>query len=1291
MTAGPTLSQPSAASEIEYAADPAETPPGRRWGSLRLRKERARTPDPDRTPRRWLLLPSLLLLAATLAQRPGKIVADTKVALVLDPAHFLSTILHLWNPLQDTGSIGDQSTGYLMPMGPFFLLTHGIRIPAAVAERLWTALILVTAFWGLVRVADALGLGNRIGRVLAGLAYAASPFVLSRIGDSSALLLGHLLLPWVLLPLIRATYRRGERELLSARRAAALSGCAVLLTGGVNASVTLDMLIMPALWLLLMCRGRSAWILRGWWVLAVFCATAWWMLSLQFLGRYGLNFVKYTETATTTTSVTSLPETIRGTADWLGYLRFGGAGFPSSWTYISAPAAIVASFLLAGVGLAGLARTHVPARRFLVASLAIGVLAVAAAYAGNPHGVLAGPWLKALSGPLAALRNINKFQPLIRLPIALGLAHCAPLLFMGAKVRARRWRRALNIVTVAVLAGAVVVGAAPLGLSRLYKNGSFTSVPTYWKQAAAYLQKSANGTRTLLVPGSGFGAYSWGIPADEPMLWLARSPWAVRNIIPLGGVNSTRWLDGIEQQLGQRSTPELAAVLGRAGYGFVLVRNDLQRSVNDSPPSTDEVHTAMAHSGLKRVAAFGPMVSGRPSGIQSFLHTPPTPGKYPAIEIYEQPNPTRADAYPASALAVLSGGPEIMPYLPSTGVLENRPTVLAADLAAGDKGYAQLPNGVKPTAWIDTDSLTRRDEQYGSLHNGTSYVLPVGEKAAGESTKPQVRLDVSADGHQTTSLLDGIASITASHYAFVLAAVPAASPQSAIDSDPATSWSVAGFPHNNVGQWLQVTLDKPLSLPSIRVSIDADTAKRLRITALRVTTDTGSRVVKLVNTEQLQPLALPAGPTKSIRLTIAGVAKTKKSSPFYGPGIREIAIPGVTITRTIALPNDAAAYFPAGGAQSLSYVFNRDRSDPQSFINLDVERQIGRTFTVPRTADFYASATVVDRSTQLPAKTGATVSFACGTGPDVEIDGKKYATYAVGSRSALLAGQPIPLGLCLNRPITLAAGRHTLRTLPSASPLYQSSLGVATLSLTSVGAPKPAANRSIRITKWGDEKRTVDVAAGEASILTVHENFNKAWQAKANGKQLTAIRVDGWQQGFVLPAGAATTVTLTNGPGQAYRLGLLLAGLLVLGLLVLAAWPARRPARPIKSPRARSALVVRTVALAAAIGTTLLVAGPLVAAAVPLLALVVWFLRRSGPLLVLAGITVAAGMTLAYRASYPSSHHGAFSSLAQVAVALAVAAVILGTGERTEAVASPGPEAAEPAVSDEQVRVSEPA
>jgi arabinofuranan 3-O-arabinosyltransferase len=56
--------------------------------------------------------------------------------------------------------------------------------------------------------------------------------------------------------------------------------------------------------------------------------------------------------------------------------------------------------------------------------------------------------------------------------------------------------------------------------------------------------------------------------------------------------------------------------------------------------------------------------------------------------------------------------------------------------------------------------------------------------------------------------------------------------------------------------------------------------------------------------------------------------------------------------------------------------------------------------------------------------------------------------------------------------------------------------------------------------------------------------------------------VDGWQQGFVVPAGAAGTLEARFGPDTTYRLGLLLGFMALLGLLLAGAlWRRGQPVR----------------------------------------------------------------------------------------------------------------------------------
>ena len=71
-----------------------------------------------------------------------------------------------------------------------------------------------------------------------------------------------------------------------------------------------------------------------------------------------------------------------------------------------------------------------PARRFLLCLLLTGLLIICAGYVSSLGNPLAAPVDQLINGAASAFRNLRKFDPLIRLPIALGLAH-----LLGAAVR----------------------------------------------------------------------------------------------------------------------------------------------------------------------------------------------------------------------------------------------------------------------------------------------------------------------------------------------------------------------------------------------------------------------------------------------------------------------------------------------------------------------------------------------------------------------------------------------------------------------------------------------------------------------------------------------------------------------------------------------------------------------------------------------------------------------------------------------------------------------------------------
>src|SRR5207302_6187966 len=138
-----------------------------------------------------------------------------------------------------------------------------LGIPMWAVQRLWMAAILAVAFWGTIRVCEALGIGSRNTRLVGAAAYALSPAMTALLGSQSGGQVPMALLPWILLPLITGA-RRG-----SVRRAAARSGLAVAAMGAVNATSSLCVLLLPALWLLTRRRGPRRRALTTWWALAV--------------------------------------------------------------------------------------------------------------------------------------------------------------------------------------------------------------------------------------------------------------------------------------------------------------------------------------------------------------------------------------------------------------------------------------------------------------------------------------------------------------------------------------------------------------------------------------------------------------------------------------------------------------------------------------------------------------------------------------------------------------------------------------------------------------------------------------------------------------------------------------------------------------------------------------------------------------------------------------------------------------------------------------------------------------
>jgi len=242
----------------------------------------------------------------------------------------------------------------------------------------------------------------------------------------------------------------------------------------------------------------------------------------------------------------------------------------------------------------------------------------------------------------------------------------------------------------------------------------------------------------------------------------------------------------------------------------------------------------------------------------------------------------------------------------------------------------------------------------------------------------------------------------------------------------------------------------------------------------------------------------------------------------------------------------------------------------------------------------------------------------------------------------------------------VGAGTHHITT-PADGPWAVDSLTVGT-------APGSTAmtGRAVRIVDWGSQHRVLGITTGPSTVLATTENFNTGWRARLHGSTLEPIRVDGWRQAWVVPAGAAGQVDLTYTPDRTYRAGLLLGALGVLVVFLLAVL---RP-RSAGLPAARGWSARSGVSVVLGVGTAALLAGW---AAVVIVPVAILCPRRRRP--VLAGASYALGGLVAFvqPGRLPGSGSGVFGAPVQVLAVLAVVAVLFAVGDEQHVTPEPTP------------------
>ncbi|BBY27516.1 alpha-(1-_3)-arabinofuranosyltransferase [Mycolicibacterium sediminis] len=815
--------------------------------------------------RRWLWIVGAAALVLAFAQAPGQIAPDTKLDLTANPLRFLSRAAHLWNGDLPFGQAQNQAYGYLFPHGAFFLAGDLIGLPGWVTQRLWWALLLVVGFWGLLRVAEALGIGTPTSRVLGAVAFALSPRVLTTIGAISSETLPMMLAPWVLLPVILAL--RGDPRL---RTLAARSALAVALMGAVNAVATLTGCLAAIVWWAAHRPNRLWWRFTGWWALCGVLAVTWWVVALVLLGRISPPFLDFIESSGVTTQWLSLTEVLRGTYSWTPFVAPTATAGSS---LVTGTVAVLATTLVAAAGIAGLALPSMPARGRLITMLLTGLTLLAVGYSGGLGSPIAHEVQLFLDASGTPLRNVQKLEPLLRLPLALGIAHLLGRIPLPGSAPRTRWVAALThperdrrVAVGVVVLVALAAGTSLAWTGRLSPTGGFTAIPGYWHDTAAWLDEhnAPDPGRVLVVPGAPFATQVWGNSHDEPLQVLGSSPWGVRDSIPLTPPQTIRALDSVQRLFAAgRPSAGLAETLARQGIRYVVVRNDLDpESSRSARPLL--VHRALDGSpGLERVAEFGDPVG--PGLLAGFISDSGLRPPYPAVQIYRvtASTPTRPYLADADAMARVDGAPEALLRLDERRkLLGERP--LGPMLLTADAERAGLPT---PLVTV-TDTPAARETDYGRVDDHSSAIRTPDDP---RRTFNRV-MDYPAPG---TDLVYGswpggrlTASSSAADSTALPNVAPATGPAAAIDGDSSTSW-VSNSLQSALGQWLQVDLDRPITNATVTLTPSA-TAVGAQVRRIEVSTATGTTTLRFDEAGTPVTVALPYGETPWVRFTAVG-------------------------------------------------------------------------------------------------------------------------------------------------------------------------------------------------------------------------------------------------------------------------------------------------------------------------------------------------------------------------------------------------------------------------------------
>ncbi|WP_027008215.1 alpha-(1-_3)-arabinofuranosyltransferase domain-containing protein [Conexibacter woesei] len=852
-----------------------------------------------------------------IVQRPGELVADTKVNLYLDPGRFLGDVLSLWSPTVDLGHVwAGQYAGYAWPMAPWFWLGDELGIPTWLVHRLWLGTLLALAGWGVVRLLDALlGPERRRGamHLAAAVLFVVNPYVATYFARQSIALLAYASLPWLLL-----CVQRGLREPRGWRWPIAFALVLSSAGGGVNAGLTGWVLLGPLLLVLYGLWLRDvAWSdVRSFLVRLVpvaVVANLWWVVPLGLASRAAPDFLAFTEQPGTIWGTTSLSESMRLLGFWGTYVGtgFGGALRPYQGT---GPVLLLAL----PVVLAGLVTPALSLSAFVVTKrwryapffLVLTLAGLVVMTAGWPEGT---PMRHLVTG---VYYHVSLVQ-FLRTTYKAGALTALGLAGLGGAAFGYAWARWRGVAVRGGIAGAavalLVVSCWPLVTGRAVEGQLRFKVPPAYDKLAADLDRRPDATRAAVFPGQLFAFYKWGGTVDPVLPALTKHMVSERWIIPFADRRSSDLQFGVDALVTQeRLTPgQLPPLLSLMGVGDVVLAADGDRAYSGEMPAADAVR---ALSGLGKAVPYGRTVTAR--GDAGSLGGD---ARVPQLQRIPLRGNSTVQVLPRGSEQVVDGAADGIESMASFGALDP----LRALAYGPDLGAAGIRSAERSGAsFVVADGNRRRAFVAARSRGQTGPTLTAGNDISQDGTILDpfgAASEPGAAARETVAVYGGgITDVTAPASPQVTQ-LPDQRPFAALDGDTTTAW-IADRHLVPVRPDLTVTLDRPRDIQTIDLMPYGDSRGRVRA----VTVNGRRFPVK----SGWNRLSVNLRGARSVVVHLADVTRPRHGNAGAG-GIRELWIPGIRATESLRPPTDVEDALRGTDIQhnAFSYILNRTTAD----------------------------------------------------------------------------------------------------------------------------------------------------------------------------------------------------------------------------------------------------------------------------------------------------------------------------------------------------------------------------